>query len=331
MQKNTKNTKKSRTENEDEENMEMFDIQEYSSLLIKGNLHGAIKYIEKFSDQAELLNEYQEVFKNNKELTRSTNKVISELDKIYQQYYKKVFWYKENREEAENSLFTSLWIFCGENKDFDKNSQIEVEVEKIVRKEGYEFLGGKTAGYYGPYIWETSTKETYDVELLNGVEEYSLIMMDGFISRSWLDFLSFGKVSTGGWSEKVGTICCIKSLYDTESQVFRISFLKHEAQHSLDTRLFSSITSIELEYRAKLVELIYWEDDKIIKMIHLDAENSDEKNAHSVASHRIITDLSRKLFNAKYEENLSKFINKLDEVRIASRELLIEDTNRLSE
>ena len=228
-------------------------------------------------------------------------------------------------------MFTSLWIFCGENESLEKNSQIEVEVEKIVRKEGYEYLGGDTAGYYGPYIWETSSKETYEVELPSGVEAYSIIMMDGFISRSWLDFLSFGKVGTGGWSGKDGTLCCIKSLYDIESQVFRISFLKHEAQHSFDKRLFSKITSSELEYRAKLVELVYWEDEKIIKMIHLEAQNSDERNSHSSASYRIITDLSRKLFNTKYEEDLRTFLNKLDEVRIASRELLIEDTNRLSE
>lgn len=311
--------------------MEIFDKQKYSSFLVKGNLHDAIKYIERFSDQADLLNEYKEVFMNNKEVSRSTNNVINELDKIYQKYYRDVFWYKENLEKAETRLFTSLWIFCGENENLEKNSQIEVEVEKIVRKEGYEYLGGDTAGYYGPYIWETSIKETYEVELPSGVEEYSIIMMDGFISRSWLDFLSFGKVGTGGWSGKDGTLCCIKSLYDIESQVFKISFLKHEAQHSIDKRLFSKITSSELEYRAKLVELVYWEDEKIIKMIHLESENSDERNTHSSASHRIISDLSRKLFNTKYEEDLSAFLNKLDEVRFASRELLIEDTNRLSE
>jgi hypothetical protein len=314
-----------------EEIMEIFDKQKYSSLLVKGNLHDAIKYIERFADQADLLNKYKEVFMNNKDVSRYTNNVINELDKIYQKYYRDVFWYKENLEKAEASLFKSLWVFCGENENLEKNSQIELEVEKIVRKEGYEFLGGDTAGYYGPYIWETSNKETYEVELPSGVEEYSIIMMDGFISRSWLDFLSFGKVGTGGWSGKDGTLCCIKSLYDIESQVFKISFLKHEAQHSIDKKLFSKITSSELEYRAKLVELVYWEDEKIIRMIHLESENSDERNTHSSASHRIISDLSRKLFNTKYEEDLSTFLNKLDEVRIASRELLIEDTNRLSE
>ena len=306
--------------------MEIFDVQNYSSLLVKGNLHEAIKYIERFSDQADLLNEYKDVFMNNRKVTRSTNLRIDELDKIYQNYYKDVFWNKESLEKAETALFTSLWIFCGEDECIDINSDIEVEVEKIVREEGYHFLGGYTAGYYGPYIWETSSKETYEVELPSGVEVYSIIMMDGFVSRSWLDFLSFGKVGTGGWSGKDGTLCCIKSLYDTESQVFKISFLKHEAQHSCDKRLFPNITSTELEYRAKLVELIYWEDEKIIKMIHLEAENTDDRNTHSIASHRIITDLSRKLFNTKYEEDLSLFLNKLDEVRIASRELLIEDT-----
>lgn len=309
--------------------MENFDKQIYSSLLVKGNLHDAISYVEKFSDQEEVTTKYREVFLNNKEMTRSANHVIDDLDKIYQQYYKDVFWHKENLEKAENKLFTSLWTFCGNNESLDINSQIEVEVEKIVRKEGYNFLGGDTAGYYGPYIWETSTKETYEVELPNGIEEYSIIMMDGFISRSWLDFLSFGTVGTGGWSGKDGSLNCVKSLYDTESDSFIISFLKHEAQHNFDKRIFSNITSSELEYRAKLVELIYWKDESVIRKIHLEAENKDEKNTHSVGSHRIITDLSRKLFNIDYEEDLSKFTTRLDEIKIFSKELLGEDAKRL--
>lgn len=97
-------------------------------------------------------------------------------------------------------------------------------------------------------------------------------MMDGFVSRSWLDFISFGNVGTGGWIGKDGSLCCIKSLYDINSQNFKTSFLKHEAQHGYDIKKFSGISSIDLEYRAKLVELIYWEDTKIIKKIHLEAK-----------------------------------------------------------
>ncbi len=41
---------------------------------------------------------------------------------------------------------------------------------------------------------------------------------------------------------------------------FLVSFLKHEAQHTVDMKCFPEITPAELEYRAKLVELHYSSD-----------------------------------------------------------------------
>lgn len=306
---------------------ERFDKQIYSAHLIKGDLIAAFDYVRKFPEQIDLVNRYVDVFENKNEMNRTDNKVINEVDKIYQKYYRKVFWDRESKEKAEAELFTNLWEVCGSNEEDPKDYKIEEIVEKLVQGEGYEFLGGKTAGYYGPYIWASSKKEVYQVELPYGNELYSIIMMDGFVSRSWLDFLSFGSVGTGGWVGKDGTLCCVKSVYDLESSEFKISFLKHEAQHSLDKKTYPNITSEEMEYRAKLVELIYWEDETMIKRIHLEADNRDKKNAHSRASHKIIANLSKMIFDVDYEHNLNQFTNKLSEIKTASSELLNQDTS----
>lgn len=311
--------------------MEKYDVQKYSSLLVKGNLHEAIKYLEMFPEHHELLKRYNDVFKLNQELSRSDNDVINKLDSIYQSYYKNVFWFNEDPTASETKLFDQLWEFCGGDDNIKKNKYIESEVEKIVRQERYEYLGGKTAGYYGPYIWKDSRRETYDVELPYGTENYSVIMMDGFVSRSWLDFLSFGKVGTGGWIGKDGTLCCVSSHYDTESLEFKVSFLKHEAQHGYDKRVFPNLTSEELEYRAKLVEQIYWEDKELLKRLHFEADNSENSNSHSLASHRIISDLSRRVFKVDYEENLGSFVEKLDYVKELAKILLDENSSRYSE
>lgn len=311
--------------------MERYDMQKYLSFLVKGNLHEAINYLEAFPGHDKILKEYNDIFKHNKEVTRTNNKVINELDKIYQNYYKDVFWFKENHVIAETELFKNLWKFCGCDESIEKNSYIETEVEKIVRSEGYDFLGGNTAGYYGPYIWKGSKREVYDVELPSGIEKYSVIMMDGFITKSWLDFLSLGKAGTGGWIREDGTLCCISSMYDTMSPEFNISFLKHEAQHDYDIRMFPQIMSEELEYRAKLVELVYWKDEEVLKKIYFEADNSDAKNTHSIASHRIISNLSEKLFEVNYEVNITRFVEKLDNVKEIAKELLYEDTIRLSQ
>lgn len=311
--------------------MDGFDIDEYASLLIKGHLIEAFQYVKQFEDQRDLVTKYEKVFVENECLNRSTNPIVNAIDSLYQQYYKAIFWHNVSPEIAEGELFLKLWQYCGENELLEKNASIEKEVEKRIQKEGFEFLGGRTSGFWGPYIWASSNQVTYDVSLPVGNEAYTIVLMNGFVSRSWLDFISFGKVGTGGWSGKDGLLYCVGTAYDLESQNFKISFLKHEAQHHFDERNFRDISGDELEYRAKLVELIYWQDEKILKMIHLEADNSKGHNAHSVASYRIISDLSRRLFDKTYVDDFSLFLIDLERVKSMASELLLEDTKRLTE
>ena len=121
--------------------------------------------------------------------------------------------------------------------------------------EGYHALFGKTQGYYGPYVWRETVPAVYQVELPDGSAEYTVNLLKGFVFRSWMDYLTFGRYGTGGWASPDGTINCIEQAYDLESERFRVSLLKHEAQHTVDRKRFPQITPAELEYRAKLVEL----------------------------------------------------------------------------
>ena len=79
-----------------------------------------------------------------------------------------------------------------------------------------------------------------------------------------MDYLTFGKYGTGGWASEDGTIQCIESAYDFESEKFTVSLLKHEAQHAKDLKEYPDITPAELEYRAKLVELYYSRDWELL-------------------------------------------------------------------
>lgn len=72
-----------------------YDKNIFSSYLVKGNIKSAIHYLERFPENDELIGKYQQVFVRNKKLARSTDKLINELDQIYQQYYIDVFWHEE--------------------------------------------------------------------------------------------------------------------------------------------------------------------------------------------------------------------------------------------
>ena len=112
-------------------------------------------------------------------------------------------------------------------------------------------------------------------------------ILKGFVFRSWMDYLTFGRYGTGGWASPDGTINCIEQTYDFESERFLVSLLKHEAQHIVDMKRFPEITPAELEYRAKLVELYYSSDLCLLQKFLSGADESKANDAHAVASVRI--------------------------------------------
>ena len=102
-----------------------------------------------------------------------------------------------------------------------------------------------------------------------------------------MDYLTFGRYGTGGWASPDGTINCIAQAYDLESERFLVSLLKHEAQHTVDMKQFPNITPMELEYRAKLVELHYANNLELLQKFLSQADESRGSDSHATASARI--------------------------------------------
>lgn len=308
-----------------------YDKNDFASYLIKGQLHEAVNYLREFPDKKDSLEGYINVFEKGEYYKRTDNEVITNIDRIYQDYYRNVFWNNLSNKNAEKILFHQLWEVLGSNKALPKDESIENEIALLVQSEGYQYLGGVTQGYYGPYIWEKSTEETYQVEIPSGIQPYSIIMMEGFVSRSWLDFLSFGRTGAGGWAGEDGMLYCVKSSYENVNEdIFNISFLKHEAQHAYDKSVYPCISSVDLEYRAKLVELIYWKNaDKLIAFLN-EADDTNPNNSHAFASYKIITGLSEKIFGTKYENRKEAWEKETDEIKKFAMKLLEESNNRLS-
>lgn len=192
------------------------------------------------------------------------------------------------------------------------------KIAEMFQKQSYHFLGGKTGGYWGPYIWETTESKTYDVELPDGQRPYLVKFLDGFISKSWLDYVSFGEIGTGGWTDGDGIIHCVKASYELEDENFTVSLLKHEAQHAMDLSKHPHMSSDDLEYRAKLVELIYSSKRNLLQQFIHEADNSKEKNGHSLAANRVVEEFAKKLhIDSKQFCTLS-----ITEIQTISKELL---------
>ena len=134
----------------------------------------------------------------------------------------------------------------------------------------------------------------------DGTAAYTVNILKGFVFRSWMDYLTFGRYGTGGWASPDGTINCIEQAYDFAGERFLVSLLKHEAQHAVDMRRFPGITPTELEYRAKLVELHYAGNLGLLQKFLSEADESRADDSHAAASAKI-----RRGFADTAQESLS--------------------------
>lgn len=266
--------------------MEPFETRDFYGLLVKGDLPSAMRYLSQFPEQAELLAKYKNLFEQEQYITYGASAEVNAVLLIYQQYYRDAFYLQIPAEQAEAGLHKRLSSHF-QAGGFSLEQLEDGPVAGLFQKEGFHFLGGRTGGYWGPYIWRTTEDAVYQVELPEGVQAYTVRLLDGFLSRSWIDHLSFGAVGTGGWTNGDGLIHCVRSAYDLQSEDFTVSLLKHEAQHVMDLKAYPSMSSGDLEYRAKLVELIYSTARNLLPYFVSQADGSQSANGHAMAADRI--------------------------------------------
>ena len=263
----------------------------YYGYIIKGDLIGAIGYIKQFPDQSDLYNRFMDIFDYERYINYEIDAALNNILTVYQQYYRDVFYLCMEKEQAENRLRDRLKKMLDiPNVEIDMCDLEQKQLVDLFQRQGLHFMGGKTSGYFGPYVWKSSETVSYDVELPDGIQTYTVKLLDGFISRSWIDYLSFSEIGPGGWTDSDGYINCVKSAWAYESESFQISLLKHEAQHAKDLEMNKNLSSEDLEYRAKLVELIYSKERNLLEQFVHEASNSDMSNGHAVAAFRIVRD-----------------------------------------
>lgn len=261
----------------------------YYGYIIKGDLTAAIRYVNQFPEQTVLYNRFMTRFEQEQYTTYEIDADLNNILMFYQQYYRDVFYLCIGKERSADKLRTSLAALFGIADESIELCDLEHnQITEAFQSRGLHFLGGKTGGYYGPYIWRTTETVAYEVELPDGIQNYTVKLLDGFITRSWIDYLSFGDIGPGGWADGDGIINCVKSSYDFESENFRVSLLKHEAQHARDLELDKNMSPEDLEYRAKLVELIYSSERNLLEQFVQEADASDKSNGHAMAADRII-------------------------------------------
>ena len=256
-----------------------------SQFFLNGDIKGAIAYMRDHEEFKDILPAYVAIFENCEYRTFEIPDRLNDILRLYQMYFRDTFYCGLPEAEAADKLRKQMKALL-DMPDADEALLTE-RLRSVFEANGFHALFGKTQGYYGPYIWRNTVPTAYRVELPGGTAEYSVNILKGFVFRSWMDYLTFGRYGTGGWASPDGTINCIEQAYDFESERFLVSLLKHEAQHTADMKKFLEITPAELEYRAKLVELHYSGDLGLLQKFLSEADESKANDSHAVASARL--------------------------------------------
>ena len=258
---------------------------EISQFFISGDMRGAIAYMRSHEEFRDILPAYTAIFEDCRYRTYEIADELNDILRLYQVYFRDVFYCGLPEPEAAERLLAALRTLM----DMPEAGEalLAERLRSVFARGGYHALFGKTQGYYGPYIWRDTVPTVYHVELPDGTAEYTVNILRGFVFRSWMDYLTFGRHGTDGWASPDGAINCIEQAYDFESERFLVSLLKHEAQHVADMKRFPGITAAELEYRAKLVELHYTRDPGLLQKFLSQTSDDRPDDSHAVASARL--------------------------------------------
>ena len=256
-----------------------------SRFFLNGDIKGAIAYMRNHEEFKDILPAYIAIFENCEYRTYEIPDMLNDILRLYQVYFRDTFYCGLPETEAADKLLTQLKALL--DMPDAEEALLTEQLQSAFEAEGYHALFGKTQGYYGPYVWKDTVPAVYSVELPEGTAQYTVNILRGFVFRSWMDYLTFGRFGTGGWASPDGTINCIEQVYDFESERFLVSLLKHEAQHTVDMKQFPGITPAELEYRAKLVELHYASDLGLLQKFLSAADESRPNDSHAIASARL--------------------------------------------
>lgn len=290
---------------------------EISQFFLRGDIKGAIAYMREHEEFKDILPAYAAIFERCEYRTYEVPELLNDILRLYQVYIRDVFYCALPEAEAAGKLLAQLRTLL--NEPDAGEALLAARLQSVFERSGYHALFGKSQGYYGPYIWRDTVPTAYHIELPGGTAEYTVNILKGFIFRSWMDYLTFGRYGTGGWASSDGTINCIEQAYDFESERFQVSLLKHEAQHTVDMQQFPGITPAELEYRAKLVELHYSGDLGLLQKFLSEADENKPNDSHAIASARI-----RLAFADIDQTNLAC-------IRARALELLCADTEKMKE
>lgn len=304
-------------------------------LCVEGDVNQTYEYLTSLKQKTDEQKKFEDLYyhrfykKDPDYKLSDTDSWVENVINTYRCYFVDVLTNKVERSLAEANLLKNLNQYLGKDDQQTDMNTAEEKVGAIFRQKGFHFFGGKIDPHYGPFIWKTADKRTYQVDIPETREEVQVWFMDDFLMMSWLHFATFGEVYAGGWAKEDALYCILPRYRDElDTDKFLVSFLKHEAQHYNDYKQFPKLKGPDLEYRAKLVEIIYYSNHTFFEKLLVQAVNNP--NPHNYSAFVIIEQFSKHFFNTGKEKHIQKWnaIN-YEDIRHFAMRLFNEHTSML--
>jgi hypothetical protein len=178
---------------------------------------------------------------------------VSRIVSIFRRYWSDALLHRETLAQANSTLLEAL------RTELDlPGADLETAygaLQNRIESAGLHVLGGRTPPLFELMIWRTQIDTKERLSLPEGVLEAPVSLLDDFASGGWSSWASCDQTGTGGWTTS-SRIMTVRSAWQLDSEAYRVSLLGHEAQHFSDKQRFPKLESSDLEFRAKLVELI---------------------------------------------------------------------------
>ena len=248
----------------------------------------------------------------------SGNKIVNDISNIYREYWRVELMKSMPESRTDSTLYNNIADYIVTNKlttlskdTLQKNIKDDSVLKKIIEKEGFKVDFKFRNGFQELFIWNKGSTKKYDVILPNDTIKTTVVFIESYHINGYDDFATFGDSQVGGWAVKESaTLYCNKGLYDLNSEKFKVSYLKHESLHFTDLNNYPNLSATDLEYRSKVIELMYCTEATIYDNIGLfisGSNKADRNNSHPYANYVLIKKLSKILFNSDYESDYTKW------------------------
>lgn len=246
------------------------------------------------------------------------NKIVFDISTIYREYWREELLKKNPIDKTDTVLYKKLIDYLLSNNltslsrdSLSKSIKNDSELKRIIENQGFNVDFKLRNGFQELYIWDKQTIKKYEVILPKDTIETKVVFIEEYQIYGYDNYATFGDSQVGGWAIKESaTLYCNRGVYELGSEKFEVSYLKHESLHFTDLNEYPNLSSADLEYRAKVIELMYCTEETVQDII-LDfingANNSDRDYSHPYANYILIGNLSKLLFNSEFESEYDKW------------------------